>query len=249
MNAVQNVIKDARHISEMANDKFQALPYKPISADSHVTEPPNLYKDYIDPKYRDRAPTTMIGPKGGTVWSIDGILDGKPYLVGMGSIAAAGIDPKEIKMDTQKFEDIHKGGHDPKARLAAQDRDGLGGEIIFPSIGMVLCNHPDSEFRQACFQAYNRWLAEFQSYAPDRLFGLGQSGAISVEQTVADLENIKKLGFCGVMLPCEPATEFSYEDPRFDPVWEAAVALKLPITFHILTSPRESKAIDRKSVV
>jgi predicted TIM-barrel fold metal-dependent hydrolase len=243
MNAVQNVIKDARHISEMANDKFKALPYKPISADSHVTEPPNLYKDYIDPKYRDRAPTTMIGPKGGTVWSIDGILDGKPYLVGMGSIAAAGIDPKEIKMDTQKFEDIHKGGHDPKARLAAQDRDGLGGEIIFPSIGMVLCNHPDIEFRQACFQAYNRWLAEFQSYAPDRLFGLGQSGAVSVEQTVADLVSIKELGFCGVMLPCEPATEFSYEDTRFDPVWEAAVALKLPITFHILTSPRESRAI------
>jgi uncharacterized protein len=30
---------------------------KPISADSHITEPPNCYSDYIDPKFRERAPT------------------------------------------------------------------------------------------------------------------------------------------------------------------------------------------------
>ena len=29
---------------------------KPISADSHITEPPNCYIDHIDPKFRDRAP-------------------------------------------------------------------------------------------------------------------------------------------------------------------------------------------------
>ena len=27
-----------------------------ISADSHITEPPNTYTDYIDPAFRDRAP-------------------------------------------------------------------------------------------------------------------------------------------------------------------------------------------------
>ena len=27
-----------------------------ISADSHITEPPNCYIDYIDPKFRDIAP-------------------------------------------------------------------------------------------------------------------------------------------------------------------------------------------------
>ena len=32
------------------------MSYPIISADSHVTEPPNTYIDHIDPKYRDRAP-------------------------------------------------------------------------------------------------------------------------------------------------------------------------------------------------
>jgi hypothetical protein len=27
----------------------------PISADSHIAEPPNCYVDYIDPAYRDEA--------------------------------------------------------------------------------------------------------------------------------------------------------------------------------------------------
>ena len=29
---------------------------KPISADSHITEPPNCYVDHIDPAWRERAP-------------------------------------------------------------------------------------------------------------------------------------------------------------------------------------------------
>ena len=28
-----------------------------ISAYSHIAEPPNCYLDFIDPKFRDRAPT------------------------------------------------------------------------------------------------------------------------------------------------------------------------------------------------
>ena len=27
-----------------------------ISSDSHITEPPNVYVDYIDKKYKDKAP-------------------------------------------------------------------------------------------------------------------------------------------------------------------------------------------------
>ena len=29
---------------------------QPISVDDHVVEPPNVFVDHVDPKYRDRAP-------------------------------------------------------------------------------------------------------------------------------------------------------------------------------------------------
>ncbi len=210
-----------------------------ISADSHIIEPPNCYIDHIDPAYRDRAPHVETGPNGGAVVVCDGI--GKP--IPLGIIAAAGIDPKDIRVDEARFEDLHRGGWDPKARLADQDRDGVVAEVIYPSVGMVLCNHPDPGFKRACFTAYNRWLETFQSVAPDRLYGLGQSAATSVAETIADFEDIKRRGLAGVMLPCEPMTEYDYDDPRFDPVWQAAIDLKLPLSFHILTSSRNSKGI------
>ncbi|HIF10251.1 MAG TPA: amidohydrolase, partial [Sneathiellales bacterium] len=63
-----------------------------ISADSHITEPPNCYIDYIDPKFRDRAPTIVNDPKYGDVYVIEGLARPVP----MGLIAAAGKDPKTL---------------------------------------------------------------------------------------------------------------------------------------------------------
>ena len=45
---------------------------KPISADSHITEPPNCYIDYIDPKYRDIAPHIVSDERLGDIYRIDG---------------------------------------------------------------------------------------------------------------------------------------------------------------------------------
>jgi predicted TIM-barrel fold metal-dependent hydrolase len=175
------------------------------------------------------------------MYVIEGLGEGKPYTIDVGFMSAAGVASKDIRPGVQTYETVHRGGFDGKARAAAQDRDGIGGEVIYPSVGMAICNHPDADFKHACFQAYNRWLAEFQSAAPDRIFGLGQCAVLSVDQTIADLENIKALGFCGVMLPCEPSQDLEYDDPCFDPVWETAVALRLPVAFHILTSKRGAK--------
>src|SRR5262249_21865618 len=145
MTVQQNIITNSRHVSDMGNDTFKPLGYKPISADSHVVEPPHLYKQYMDPKFRDRAPHMEGNSKGGSIWVIDGIYEDRPYNVGMGTMAGAGVDPKLIRMDEWKFEDVHKGGHDPNARIADQDKDDIAAEILFPTVGMVMCNHPDVE--------------------------------------------------------------------------------------------------------
>jgi predicted TIM-barrel fold metal-dependent hydrolase len=235
MTERSNILTNTRHISELTQEPVRPLPYKPISADSHVSEPPHCYRDYIEPTFRDRAPYVAQGPNGGQMYVIEGMGDGR-YTVDVGFMSAAGVDPKDIKAGVKTYDDVHSGGWDGKARVADQDRDGIGGEVIYPSVGMAICNHPDAQLKAACFQAYNRWLQEFQAAAPDRIFGLGQTAVLSPRQTVADIEAIKQMGFCGVMLPCEPADDIEYDDPQFDPVWEAAVALDLPIAFHILTS-------------
>ena len=88
------------------------------------------------------------------------IIPGMSKPVPMGLVAAAGKPAEEITVLGVDFDELHRGGWDPDARLPEQDRDGVAGEIIYPTVGMVLCNHKDLDYKHACMEAYNRWIAE-----------------------------------------------------------------------------------------
>jgi len=145
MDDIRNPILESIAAAREAGAE-SVIPEGLISADSHVTEPPGCYLDRIDPAFRDRAPRVMTDTDGGDVF----VIDGMPGSVPVGIIAAAGIDPRDIKKGETKFADLHKGGWDGKARIADQERDGIAAEIIYPSVGMVICNHPDADYKQAC---------------------------------------------------------------------------------------------------
>jgi len=206
---------------------------RPISADSHIVEPPHCYVDFIDPKFRDRAPRVINDEEsGGEKYLIEGL----PNPLGLNSLAAAGKAPEDIRVEGDRFSELHRSGWDPKYRIADMEKDGVAAEFIYPTIGMLICNLDDVEYKHACMVAYNRWLQTYVGEAPDRIFGLGQTAIRSVEEGIEDLRAIKEMGFKGVMMPGYPSTEFDYDDKRFDPLWEAAIDLEMPISFHILTS-------------
>src|SRR3954454_12513079 len=192
-----------------------------ISADSHVTEPPGTYVDRIDAAFLDRAPRLENHDTLGDVMMID---NGQS-LVPLWLVAAAGRPTDEVRLDSHKtFDELHRGGWDPEARLVDQENDGVGAgggwdpearlvdqdtdgvaaEVVYPSVGMILCNHPDVDYQRACFNAYNQWIAEFCTFAPDRLVGIGQTAMRTPEEAIRDLESIKALGLRGVMLPGVP---------------------------------------------
>jgi predicted TIM-barrel fold metal-dependent hydrolase len=204
-----------------------------ISADSHVTEHPDTYRLHIEARWRDQAPH-VVHTDQGDLYAIPG-MEKTPVPIGL--IAAAGKRPEDISMKG-RFEDWYPSGYEPEPRLADQDRDGVAGEILYPTVGMVLCNHPDIAYKRACFQAYNRWMGAYCAAHPDRLFGIGQTALRTPAEGIADLEDMKRLGLRGVMLPGLPG-EKDYDDPMWDPFWEAAIDLGLPLSFHILTTPGE----------
>jgi predicted TIM-barrel fold metal-dependent hydrolase len=206
-----------------------------ISADSHVTEPPDTYVARIDRRFRDRAPRVVHDVKRGDLFVIDGM--DKP--IPMGLVAAAGKPASELRMFGARIKDMHPGGWDPEARLAEQDVDGVSAEVLYPTVGMMLCNHPDFDYKKACFDAYNEWIAGYCGAHPDRLIGVGQTAMRSVEEGIEDLRRIRALGLRGVMMPGNPAVA-DYDDPAYAPFYEAAVDLQLPLSFHILTSQDDS---------
>jgi len=242
-----------------------------ISADSHVIEPPEAFSRHIDPAFRDQVPRVVHDDVKGDLYVVDGLPapvsipsvsacgkipravpqeDGHleywfdetpppypdaPYADGMTGAPAR-------HMGTMTFADTPPGGWQAAARLVDQDRDGVIAEVLYPTMGMVLCNHPDPAFQDACFRAYNLWLQELVSKAPDRLFGIGQTALRSVKEGIADFRRIKEMGFVGVMLPGDPPIEADWFDEAFYPLWEASIELDLPVSFHTLASGRNKRA-------
>jgi len=207
-----------------------------ISADSHITEPPNTYIDHIDRAWLEKAPRMERHPEMGDVFVVDGMK--KP--VPMGLVAAAGKPAEEIRLTGARFEELHRGGWDPDARLGDQARDGVAAEVIYPTVGMVLCNHRDFDYKHACFVAYNRWIAGYCGAHPERLLGVGQTAMRTPEEGITDLRAIAALGLRGVMMPGNPAVE-DYDSPVYDDFWRAAIEIGLPLSFHILTSRQDGE--------
>ncbi len=204
--------------------------YPVISADSHITEHPETYTKYIDAKWRDKAPVIVNTPNRGDVFVIDGMKNP----IALGLVAAAGKPADEISEAGVTFDELHRGGWDPVARLDEQAQDGVAAEILYPTVGMVLCNHSDFDYKKACFDAYNRWIAQYCASNPVRLLGCGQSAMRTPQEGIEDLRAIKALGLRGVMMPGEPALE-DYDSEIYNPFWEAAIEMELPLSFHILT--------------
>ena len=63
-----------------------------ISADSHITEAPNTYSDYIDARWRDKAPHIVDAGERGDIY----VVDGMKSTIKMGLVAAAGKRPEDF---------------------------------------------------------------------------------------------------------------------------------------------------------
>src|SRR5215472_11972792 len=89
---------------------------KLISADSHVSEPPDLWVTRVDKTYRDRAPrlVTDLPDKPGAYFLYAGHA---PHPIGIG--LGAGKSPEELKEFLTKatYADARPGGWDPAERI------------------------------------------------------------------------------------------------------------------------------------
>ena len=145
--------------------------YTVISADSHVLEPHDLWTSRLKgTKFEDRAPHMVEHESHGHLFIIDQL---KPFPIGLAG--AAGKASSELRASGDTADSLRSGGWDPVARLEDMDTDGVAAEVLYPSVGMLLCNLTDADYKKACFDAYTLWIAEFQAHAPERLVGLGQT--------------------------------------------------------------------------
>ncbi|MEE8166136.1 MAG: amidohydrolase family protein [Myxococcota bacterium] len=203
-----------------------------VSADSHVTEPADLWEQRLDRRYRDRSPHVAENTGDGPRWLFKA--EGAPAFPVAGGFAAGRSGDELRDVFDQGYEAARPSGWDPVERIKDQELDGIDAEILYPSLGMSLFAMPDGELQRACFHAYNSWLAEYCGHDPQRLYGVGLVSLENLDCVTEDLEGIAKQGMRGAMIWGAPPVERPYTDPSYDSFWRVAAELELPVSLHII---------------
>ena len=207
--------------------------YRVVSSDNHIFEPADLWTTRIEPEYRDRCPKVVREESGGDTWYCDGI---RGNFAGSGSQPGRRFSEPEKLSTTDTMEDVLPGGYIPEEHVKDMDADGIDVSIVYPTAGLILYRVPDSRLFTAVCRAYNDWIAEFCNPYHKRLKGIAMLNVDDVEVGVKELERCAKMGLAGGMISVYPLPGKSYNVPEYEPLWDAAVDLGMPLSLHVQTN-------------
>jgi predicted TIM-barrel fold metal-dependent hydrolase len=216
------------------------MDYKIISADVHITEPPDIWKNHLPEKYQEHAPKLVKDHEGGDAWLYAGSSNPDP----IGLTTTPGKKFEDFRWHGVSYDDpdVRPGCFNGKARLEDMDIDGIDAEVIFPpqrTIGHWLGN-ADDELVHAGVDAYNEFAFDEFAVDPKRQIPMYQLPSTGVDSAVKYLEKAQKKGAKGVVIGCWPSGKetLSDEDDKF---WAALSESGLPLTIHINVIGRETR--------
>ncbi len=208
-----------------------------ISSDCHAGLPPERYRDYVDPRYREIFDVAL------------------PIQIETARQMARKFLIDEINEEWRKGrEEALAGAWDSDVRNRVLDADGIAGEVIFPDgitelnmppfgagIGMPTGEEINPELQWAGAIAHNRWLAEFCAMAPERRAGVACAPICwdDVDFSVEQIRWARENGLAGILIPSRWEKRPPYHDPRYDPIWEVCQDLGMVVHFHSGSAPMD----------
>jgi uncharacterized protein len=125
-------------------------------------------------------------------------------------------------------------GFDAPSYLRAMDAQGIDAVVLYPSMGLFVpfqTSLSATQSADAC-RAYNDWVAEYCSYAPDRLAAVGIVPLCSVEAATAVADQASSLDLVGVMVRPNQLYGRNLGDAAFDPLYDRVSESGLVLAVH-----------------
>ncbi len=218
-----------------------------VDADGHVLEPLDTWQKYIDPKYRDRSVRMERDENG---WEVL-LFDNKPCELArgtLGAIGGVGSDAEELEAfftpGKRTYADgAPLGSYDPTARIRVMDEEQIDVALLYPTLGIFWEGWvTEAKLAAAYTHAYNRWIIDFCSDHPKRLFPIAHISLLDPEGAVDEVKWAKEQGCVGVYLsPDMPARGGKhFDDPAFVRFWETVQDLDMPVGFHVVVRDNPS---------
>jgi uncharacterized protein len=215
-----------------------------VDADGHVLEPPDLWENYIDPKYRDRALRIVPDENGLEELQIGGersrmSRNGFPSTLG----AMGEPDLRSMQLDPERtyLAETPYGAMDPTERLELLDAEGLDAVILYTTVGLLWeAELEDPELSQAYTTAYNRWICEFCADSP-RLVPTAHLSLSDPAAAAKELERAVGEGAKGAYVAPFTHDARPLGHPDNHVVFAAAQDLGVPFAIHPTFEPQWTK--------
>ncbi len=215
--------------------------FKVIDADAHITEPHDLWSEFMEPEYYNRRP--LVGPPeesrpgaSRSFMECEIFPEGKrtkTTLQGAGINRKAAIDLNEFM--PKKYGEAYKAGFTPESRIAHMDQLGWDKQVCIDNGPQPLrvSDKRDQGLMWACTRAYNNFSRAFCDTDPKRIKMVGVlPHQHDIEGLVVETRRaIEQLGAVTVTMP-KPAKDKPWHDPSYDPFWALSEELDFPVSFH-----------------
>ena len=206
--------------------------YRVIDIDTHITEPADVWTSRLPKKWGDQVPHVK-NVNGADLWFIADKPVGMP-----GAYSAAGHTGSFPDM-RKTYADIPPAMYDAKARLAFMDEEKIWANVLYPNVGGFgaggFLRIENAELVLACVRAYNDWLFEWCGTDPRRLVPVMATPFWDVPAAVREIERCAGFGYHALLFCNQPQDhgQPSLRDPHWDPIWAAAQAADMSVSFHV----------------
>jgi len=214
-----------------------------IDSDGHILEHPTAMPDYAPAEFRDR------------IWHIETDADGNEFLHydgnvgpanGLAAAGTAGLSDEERARafrGEMRYTEVRPAAYNAKARLEDMDEDGIDLAVLYPTMLLGLQGMTDVPFTAAQAHAYNLWASDHTQEGGGRLFAAGAVPAMHAPEDVQGVaDEIRAVaqmpGMVSVFMRPNPAVDWKhFNDPLYDPLWQASQDTGLPIAMHPFLTP------------
>jgi predicted TIM-barrel fold metal-dependent hydrolase len=227
------VTKESQPIEQHSKFPYPGV----VDADGHILEPPDLWENYLEEKYKPRAMRIKLDDNGQEYWEIDGKQSRRLNKGKMGFLAAMGEDMSKAKPRTY-LEGAPFGSMNARERVQYLDQENLEMAVLYPTIGIFWefeCDDP--ELTAAYCRAYNRYIVDFCKDGDGRLVPIAHLSLFDPAAAAEELERAVKSGAKGAFVGTFNQTGQSHGHPDHDVLWAKAQELGVPIGIHPTLEP------------
>ena len=214
--------------------EIKRFPYDgTIDADGHVLEPPDLWENYLEEKYRDRALRICVDDDGLEYLEINGKASQRTRKGSLGIMGAMGSEDLKPSPDRRYADSMPLGACDAADRLKLMDQENLVCSLLYPTICLLWeVEETDPEISLAYARAYNRWIADFCRDSGGRLVPIAMLTLLDPEGSAAELERAVRDGCKGGWVNPFNHNRVIHGHPDHDVLFRKCVELDVPIAIH-----------------